>query len=173
MPARKKAELYDIVERIVGMYHDDKLEIREIESRLRDEGYDISRGSIHRTLKDNKKVAEDYRRAVAEAQVLIETVRDNPNTDVLETTTSLLAQKFLEFAKSMDAVDFDDPAKFAESLSRIARSQAQLGKLRMDYQKGFEEAKNKVMNALADALKDKPGLLGELRLVVEALGTEA
>jgi len=48
MGRRKKAQLYDIIQKIVYLYEKEKRDFKTIESLLRSEGYDISKSSIHR-----------------------------------------------------------------------------------------------------------------------------
>ena len=57
MGRRSKADLMGIIERIVEMYESDKKSVQEIEDVLREEGYDISREAIRRSLKTSKSVA--------------------------------------------------------------------------------------------------------------------
>ena len=99
MGRRSKADLLGLVERIIEMYENDKMIIQDIEAALRDDGYDISREAIRRSLKTSKNVAAQYKKAATEAKVLIDTVRDNPNTDVVEITTNLLAKQLFDFVQ--------------------------------------------------------------------------
>ncbi|RKY65259.1 MAG: hypothetical protein DRQ02_10460, partial [Candidatus Latescibacterota bacterium] len=106
MSRRSKVDIYGLVEQVLALYEEGKT-IAEIEQILRSKGYDISRESIRRRIKSAKEVANIYKRSLEEAKVLLETVRDNPNTDVVEVTNSLLAHKLFEFAKSVEELDFD------------------------------------------------------------------
>ena len=162
MPPRPKIELYDLLEEVVRLYDKEKLSIREIEARLKEQGYNISRSSIHRSLKSYREVTKQYKQSLDEAKLLIETVKNNPNTDVLETTTSLLAHRLFEFAKGLDEIDFDDPAKFADVVAKMAKVQVSMAKLRLEYEKGFNAAREAVLEELAEALADDPELLESL-----------
>ncbi len=172
MPPRAKAELYDIVEEIVRMYDREKMSIREIESRLREQGYNISKSSIHRSLKSYREVAKQYKQSLEEAKLLIETVKNNPNTDVLETTTSLLAHRLFEFAKGLDEINFEDPAKFADVVAKMAKAQVSMAKLRLEYEKGFNAAREAVLKELGEALADEPELLNSLIKKIEKVKPE-
>ena len=114
MSRRSKVDIYGLVEQVLALYEEGKT-IAEIEQILRSEGYDISRESIRRRIKSAKEVANIYKRSLEEAKVLLETVRDNPNTDVVEVTNSLLAHKLFEFAKSVEELDFDNPMAFVKA----------------------------------------------------------
>jgi hypothetical protein len=167
MARRSKIELYDLLNDVVRMYEQEHMTIRDIEARLRDDGYDVSRGCIHRSLKSYREVARQYSQSLDEAKLLIDTVKDNPNTDVLETTTSLLAHRLFEFAKGLDAVDFDDPVKFADVVAKMARAQVSMGRLRMEFEKGFEQARETILSEIGKALGDDPELLSSVMAKIE------
>lgn len=155
-----------LLERVIGMWADDKMALRDIETVLRDEGFDISKSAIQRSLQSYESVAGKHKQAMDEAKVLMDTVRDSPNTDLLETVTAIMSGKMLGFAKSIDEVGFDDPGKFIESLSSLARAQTNMGRLRMEYQKGFDAAKKEFFKELSAQLKPEPELLQRLRTIV-------
>ncbi len=154
MAKRSKVELYGLLEEVVRLYEKEKLSIKEIEDRLRAEGYDVSCSGIHRSLKNYKEVAAQYKQSLEEAKLLIEAVKNSPNTDVLETTTSLLAHRLFEFAKELEFVEFEDPAKFADVLAKISHTQVAMGRLRLEYQKGFEQAKEVILKEIGQILAD-------------------
>ena len=58
MGRRSKAKMYDLVNRIIYLYEKEKMKIKDIESLLKSEGYDISKSSIHRTIKTNQELAQ-------------------------------------------------------------------------------------------------------------------
>lgn len=130
MPPRRKATLFDIVERIIYLYHNEKKAIREIESILRAEGYDISRGSIHRTLKSYQDTAKELLEAKEEVKALIEAVKENPSTDMIEGIVSIIASRLLKFIKDIESFDFDDPYQLISAIQKLANSAEKLQKYR-------------------------------------------
>lgn len=168
MGRRSKAELMDLVERILGLYQEGKT-IREIEATLRDEGYDISREAIRRSLKSSREVAAVYRKSLDEAKILLETVKDNPNTDVIEVTNSLLAHKLFEFAKTVEELNFDDAGQFVQAVRQLSESQVRVAKLRLDYSKGFEAAKKAVLKAVSGELEKHPEVQARLGEIITSL----
>ncbi len=169
MGRRSKVDLLGLVERILELYNKEGKTIQEIEETLRSEGYDISRESIRRKLKSTKDIAELYKKSMEEAKVLIDAVRENPNTDVIEVTTSLLAHNLMNFSKEIDSIDFDDPLKFIEAVRKLSDAQVKVAKLRLDYQKGFEAAKKEIIDALSRELNKMPDIREKLIVMIDRI----
>lgn len=165
---RSKVELFGLLERVIKLWEEGKT-LQEIEQILRSEGYDISRESIRRKIKSVREVAEVYRKSVEEAKVLLEEVRNNPNTDVVEVVTSLLAHHLMNFTKSIESIDFDDPMRFVEAVRKLSDAQVRVAKLRLDYQKGFEAAKKEITDALARELNKNPELKEKLIAMISTI----
>lgn len=172
MPPRKKLEMLGLVERVIGMYHNDNMEVRAIEAVLKAEGFEVGKSSIQRTIRSYEDVAQKHQQALDEAQILIEKVKNTPNTDILEAINGIASTKLLDFIKSVDDFDFKDPLKFIDSLSQLSRAQVNMGRLRMEYEKGFEAAKKEFLQQLAEQLKSEPELLQKLRDIVQTLKAE-
>lgn len=122
MPKRKKAELLDLINYIIQLYEKEKLSFTEIESRLKAEGYDIGKSSIHRAYKDYKKAAEEYSKKFDEIKALLFSLKDRPTTDMLEAVTAIITRHIIEFTKDIEAVEFED----AESLVRVTKALSQM-----------------------------------------------
>lgn len=130
MPPRPKATLYDIVERIIHMYHKQKKQIREIESILKAEGYHISRSSIHRTIKGYNEVAKELLEIKEEVKALMESVKENPATDTLEIIINLITTRVMKFAKDIIELEFDDPEQLANTVHKLATAAEKLQRYR-------------------------------------------
>jgi hypothetical protein len=169
---RSKAELYGIVERIVQLFHGDRLKIDEITETLNAEGYEIGRSSVHRTLQDDASAGEMYARIRAEAAGVLESVRSDPNLDVTEAAGQFAAALLLKEVSGLQSLQFDDHEKLVLAISRMMRAQTGLGRLKMEYSKGFEAARNRILSELAEHLRSDPATLARLRAVVEAMEPE-
>jgi hypothetical protein len=172
MGRRAKADLYDLVDRILELYTKDKLNIREIEAQLKSEGYEISREAIRRSLKSSKEIAADLQATIAEAKVMIDTVRANPNTDVAEAVVTRLGGLLLRESQNIDALQFEDPGEAVLAAGRLANAQAKLASVRMKYQDGYEAAKRAVIDMLKAELSSDPDLAAKLSTVVMGLAPE-
>lgn len=172
MGERSKTDLYKLLDRVVKLYNGyggEKKSLEEIEKILRDEGYDITRESIRRKPKSSQEIMEVYQRSLEEAKVFLDAVRDNPNTDVVEITNSLLAHRLFEFAKNIEELNFSDPIEFVRAVQRLSDAQVKIAKLRLDYQKGFDAAKNAVMEEVSRELEKYPELKAKLIEVISKI----
>ena len=168
---RPKAELLGIIEKVIRMYEKDKLSISDITEQLKEQGYDISRSSVHRSIKSYRQVAKKHEKYQNEAKVLIDTVRSTTNTDIVETINSLFASKLFDYVKDLDSIELQDaPNAISQILYRLSRAQVDISRLRLQYEKGFKAAKNKVIQTLADELqKNEPELLNRLIEIIKNL----
>lgn len=169
MAPRSKAELMDLVSRIVSMYEDDKMTLVEIEQQLRDEGIDISRESIRRTVKSNKQIARELMKTREETTLLINAIRDNPATDTNEATLDYLIGKAFEYTKTIESVEFADLPELSRFIKDMTRAKTQIVKMRMDYQALFEKVKAGVLKDLQRALEGNPDLYNQLFAIVNNL----
>lgn len=167
MPRRMtKLEMYGLVERVLDMYKKENMSMQEITDALKAEGFDISRESIRKKIRTSKQLADIYEKSLEESGILLKTVRDNPNTDIIETTTSLLAHHLFQFAKKIDSLEFTDSESFTRAVNEVSQAQVRVAKLRLDYQKGFEHAKREVIKKLNDELNQFPDLRDRLAEVI-------
>ncbi|TNI52955.1 hypothetical protein CF126_19585 [Aeromonas dhakensis] len=141
MARRSKVDLYGLLERIIEMFEREKMPIRDIELVLREEGFDISRAAIQRSLKKNEEVALNYKRALDESRMLLQEIQDNPGTDILELTQQMLGQKLSEYVRSIDELEFKNAGELIESVASISRAQVNVGRLKMEFQAGVKAAK--------------------------------
>lgn len=171
MGRRSKIDLYGLVERVLKLYDEGKT-IKEIEKILRSEGYDISRESIRRKLRKTKDLVELYKKSLEEAKLLVDVVRENPNTDVIEVVTSLLAHNLMNFTKEIESIEFDDPLRFIEAVRKLSDAQVKVAKLRLDYQRGFEAAKREIIEAIRKELIKMPEIKEKLITLIEKIETK-
>jgi len=173
MGRRSKADLYDVVDRILELYTRDKLTMKEIADQLKAEGIDMSREAVRRSLKSTKELAADLMKTIEEAKVMIDVVRANPNTDVAEAVVTRLGGLLLRETQAIDELSFDDPGEAVLAAVRIANAQAKIASVRLKYQSGFEAAKRAVIEALKIELAADPELSKRLSRTVAGLQPEA
>jgi len=135
MPRRKKAQLYDLINRIVYLYETKKKNFREIESILRAEGYDISKSAIHRAYKSYAETAEEFKKIYEETKALIDTLKENPATNVMEGIATILANRLFKFVKDIEAMDFETPEELILAVQRLSKTLSDLQKVREEREK--------------------------------------
>lgn len=169
MGRKGKAELLNMVERILKLSTVEHLTYEEIANLLQTEGIAISRSAIARTVKSSREAAADFTAAAAEAKVLIDSVRDNPGTDIAEAALALMTRKIYEASRDVDSLEWTDPNKMVEATARIAQATASITRVRHSFQKGFETAKKAVLAALKEEMKGHPDILERMAEIVEDL----
>lgn len=166
MGRKSSIDLLGLTERILKLHMDEKKTIKEISDILQGDGLRVSTSAIQRSLRTSREAASDFLKAVEESRVILDAVRSNPNTDVIEVTTTLFASKIFEVVRDISGLEFDDPAALANAISRLATAQTQVAKLRLNYQTGFEDAKKALLEALKAQLKAHPDLLEQISSLV-------
>ncbi len=172
MGRRSKADLYDLVDRILLLYTREKMNIREIADKLNEEGIDISREAVRRSLKSSRELATDMRRSLEEARVMMDEVRNNPNTDIAEAVVTRIGGLLLRETQNIEALEFDDPNTLVLSAARLAQAQTKIGTLKMKYRNGYEDAKADIMRDLKTELAADPDLYSRLAEKIQALAPQ-
>ncbi len=161
MPPRKKAELYDLIAYIVQLYEEGKLSFRDIESRLRAEGYDISKSAIHRVYKDYREAAREYAQKYDEIKALLLSLKDRPVTEMMEAVSAIIARHVLDFVKNIESIEFDDPESLVKVTKAISQISENLQKMREErLQKAVEQVQKDSRNEFS-----KEEVLKILRMV--------
>jgi len=153
MPRRQKARLYDLITYIVQLHEKEGLDFKSIEARLRAEGYDISKSSIHRAYKSYAEAARDYNRMFEEVKVLLEAFKEKPVQYQLEAITGIIASHLLKFVKDIEALEFEDPEALALTIQRLTQSIEKLTKFREEKLKQIIEEASKENTTKEDLLK--------------------
>lgn len=167
MGRRSKVDLYGLVDRVVDLYHNQKKTQKEIEKILREEGYDISRESIRVSLKNSAEVAAHYLQAVEESKALVQAIKENPNTDMVEAVSALMTRQIFEFMKSVDALQFEDSEALARAINNMASAQVRISKYKLDYEKGYEKAKADVLRLVRQRLKERPDVVEVIKALID------
>jgi len=148
MPKRKKAELYDLIQRIVYLYEEEKKDFRTIASILRAEGYDISRSTIHRAYRDYKELAKAYNEWWDKIEVLVKQTQDKPTSFMLSALVSILTQHVLDFVKDINFMEFEEPSELIKAVKDLTQMSKSLeeyisAKLQKAVEKIEEEGKKR------------------------------
>lgn len=160
MGRRSKVDLHGLLDRVVDMFERQKMPIQDIARALREEGYDISSSAIQRSLKENKQVAVNYKRALDESQLLLKEIQGNPGTDILEMAQQMLAQRISEYVRSIDALSFKNAGELVEAVANISRAQVSVSRLKMEFEGGVKAAKQALEAELKQVLmEERPEVL--------------
>lgn len=168
MGRRSKADIYDVGGEIVKLHDKEKLTHEEISQKLKvEKGLDLSREASRRAYNNTKQKAEKYVIAAESSKLILESVKDGTNTDLVEAANSILINMMYEKILAIDSIDFKDDAAMAKAMNQIVNSQVKLASFRFTFKKGVEKAKNAVYDALAKQLeKEYPELLEKLKEII-------
>lgn len=141
MPRRNKVEMQGLVERIVDMFHRDKMSQREIADKLREEGYDVSKSGVGRVLLDHAGQMRAYRQAAMEAAAIIKELKTQSGLDMAEATSQLIQVKLLDAVKNIGAGELDDMEldKLFSAVRKNAQSQVQIARVKLEYERGYNK----------------------------------
>ena len=139
------------------MYHEEKKDIKTIANILQAEGYNISKSSIHRTLKSYADAAKEFQEVYEETKVLVEALKEKPASDVMEGITKILANRLFRFVKDIEMMDFEKPEELILSVDRLAKVIEKLERYRAEkvreiIEKGEKEeiSKEKLLEMLKE-----------------------
>lgn len=167
MGRKSKAELLGLVERITRLYKKGTT-CKQIEAILREDGIDISREAVRRTVKTAAEAAKDYNLAYEEAKAITEAIKNNPGTEVIEAINAVIATKFLSEIKNIDGIELKSVNDISKLVTAVANSQTKLAAERLKYNKGYESAKADFIAELNKELKDQhPDVLKTILEIVK------
>lgn len=168
MPRRNQIELQGLIDRVVEMFHDEKMTHAQIAEKLRAEGYAISKSGVGRTIKRADAVAKEYRKTAAETAELVKALKNIPGTDIMEASSQLLQARFFEEIRSIESLSELDSEALAALWSKVSLTQVRIGKLKLDYARGYKQGLFDASKVIEDECK-KAGISPE---VIKAVKSE-
>ncbi|PKF50918.1 phage protein Gp27 family protein [Enterovibrio nigricans] len=175
MANKSKIEMQGLLERVIAMYVNEHVTLTDIAKTLQDEGYDVSRTGVYRVIRTNEELIKEQRLVQEHADAFLKEFRNSPNTDVSEINLQIMQRNVFNALRDLDfsAYKFEDPTKLANLVARLADSQVNLSRLRVEFNKGVDAAKDKIEKSLRVLLKEKdPELLLKLVTIVQEMKVE-
>jgi DNA-binding transcriptional MerR regulator len=160
-------------------YKVEKLSCREMIDRMLSEGYTydeiseavaeagekIGKSSLARYHSSFEQVAENVRKTREQMKVLVDAVREGPNTDLAEVANQVMMQGLVErVAKAKSAGEFGGLSldKAGRLVADLERSAVAREKLKLEFDRGVNSAMEKITAQLGDELRDQPELFQQL-----------
>ena len=175
MAVKSKIEMQGLLERVIDMYMNDGVTLTDIANTLSDEGYDLSVAGVQRVVRNNKELIKEQKMMQDHVDAYLEKFRNSPNTDVSEINLQIMQRNVFKALGELDfsASSFSDPVKMTSMITRLADSQVNLSRLRVEFNKGVDAAKDKINKSLRELLKEKdPELLLKLLSIVKEMKIE-
>ncbi len=139
MPRRNKIELQGLVDRIVDLFYKDKLSQVQIADKLKDEGYDVSKSGVGRTLLTHSSQMKAYRDAAKESVEIIRELKGTPGLDIAEATVQIVQTKLLQEVKKFDNFEELKAGELLTAVGKNTLAQARIAKIQLDYEKGYRQ----------------------------------
>lgn len=173
MGRRSRAEMLNLVDRIVRMYEEDKLSFSQIADRLMEkDGVSISREAVRNAYNKADAKAEKYKLAAQTAKDIIGAAKGT-NTELAEAANSLVTSMFYERILQMDGLDFDNDRDFFKAMGPVMKNQTQLATARLTYENGRKKALDEAWDEISRMIGDDPALLDGIRSKFDTLRMKA
>lgn len=146
----------------------------EIVQAVREAGEEIGKSSVQRYHSSWEQVAEKLRKTREQVKVLVQAVRESPNTDLAEVANNLLLYGLTERIAQADnewaELSLEKAGRLAANLERsmVARE-----RLKLQFHQGVQVAIGIVKEQLRAALADRPDLAEQLAQVVDEAAGKA
>lgn len=169
MPRRNKIELQGLVERIVEMFHEQKMSQRDITDVLKDEGYDVSKSGVGRVLLNHAGQMKAYKEAAMEAAAIVKELKTQSGLDLAEATSQILQTKLLGAVKNVDIAELDDMEleKLFSAVHKNATNQVQIARVKLEYERGYNKGLFKAAEVV-EAEGKKAGISDENMELIKA-----
>lgn len=169
MGRRSKAEMLNLVEKIISLYEKDKLSFDEIAERIADENHvELSREAVRRAYNKADAKAQKYRIAAESARSIIEAAKGT-NMELAEAANSLVSSMFYERILQMDGLDFESDKDFFKALAPVMNNQSRLASARLTYENGRKKALDEAYDEIAGLLGNDDKLMENIAKKFEVL----
>lgn len=164
-----KAREMGLEGKIVDMHDKELMSHAEIADELSREGKEISRESVRRSYVSSARKAEKYKIAAESCKVVLDSVKDGSNMDMVEASTSILTNMFYDKILQMENLDFDSSKDFITAIKSVGDMQVKVSRFRLSFDRGVEKAKQAIYDELALSFASDPEALQKLGKIVFAV----
>lgn len=165
MARRKHSKVGQLPEQIVTAVNDRLTEghtYQEIAEWLTEMGHPIGKSSVGRYAQDWASIATRVKDAQKQAEVLVQELRERPNSDLAEAVEQML---LTDVANALAAGSVDiatgDPVKIGTMVARLQTVGLRREKMKLEFQKEFE-AKTAATAESVEKLARKGGVSPDL-----------
>jgi hypothetical protein len=173
MGQKSKADQYGLKQIIAEKWDGGKKTIiyvtEETNKYLKDNGFKItvSREAIRRAVRSYEDEIADVRKNIEAAKAIAEVFKDHPGTEQAEAILMYIVQLLNKEVRSIESLNFENPADLIRSITDATKAQAQLSRYRTQAVKALDQAKEKIKAELQNAIRHDPELLERLCKIVD------
>lgn len=140
---------------------------KDIVRAVKEVGEEISEASLCRYNKNLKQITERIKKAQEQVKVLIEEIKERPNTDLSEVASQLLLDGVIQaIAEKEDAFEDADIVKMGQMVAQLEKSATLRERAKLTFKKEFEEKAKKTASKVGKTAK-KAGLSADLVKQIE------
>ncbi len=147
----------------------------EIAAAVEEAGERVGKSSIARYHSSYEQIAERITQAREQMKVLIDAVREKPNTDLAEVANQIMMQGLLgRVARAQAENEFKNIPldKAGKLVADLERSTVAREKLKFEFDRGVSAAVKKIIDQLSEELKDMPEVFHQIAFQVENIKKE-
>lgn len=145
----------------------------DIVAAVQAKGESITAASLSRYHGSFERIAERITKTREQMKVLVEAVRDKPNTDLAQVANELMMQSLIERISTaqdeFSEIPLDKVGRLVASLERSATARE---KLKYEYDKGITATSEAFKQRMQEELKNHPDLLLRMLEVTEEVQTQ-
>lgn len=139
MPKRNKIEMQGLVERICKMYFNDKMSHKQITEILKQEGYDISKSGVGRTLIGQAAQMKAYKDSAKKAVAIVNELDKAPGLNIAEASVQLVQAKLLEEVNKFENFSTISPEELLKAVVRNTDAQTKIARVKLEYERGYKK----------------------------------
>ena len=139
MPKRNKIEMQGLVERICKMYFNDKMSHKQITEILQQEGYDISKSGVGRTLIGQAAQMKAYKDSAKKAVAIVNELDKTPGLNIAEASVQLVQAKLLEEVNKFENFSTISPEELLKAVVRNTDAQTKIARVKLEYERGYKK----------------------------------
>jgi hypothetical protein len=145
----------------------------DIVAAVQKNGESITTASLSRYHGSFERIAERITKTREQMKVLVEAVRDKPNTDLAQVANELMMQSLIErISTAQDEFDDISLVEAGRLVASLERSGTAREKLKYEYDKGINAASEAFKQRMQDELKNHPDLLLRMLEVAEEVKSQ-
>jgi len=139
VPKRNKIEMQGLVERICKMYFNDKMSHKQITEILKQEGYDISKSGVGRTLIGQAAQMKAYKDSAKKAVAIVNELDKTPGLNIAEASVQLVQAKLLEEVNKFENFSTISPEELLKAVVRNTDAQTKIARVKLEYERGYKK----------------------------------
>jgi predicted DNA-binding protein YlxM (UPF0122 family) len=114
---------------------------QDIANELTAKGYQVSKGAVHRAIKNHTQQLKELKSKQDWAKVLTEATNKTPRLDIADAALQITAMKLLEEISSIENLDFEemDTEKKITLLTRVSRAIGLAANVELNFERGRKQ----------------------------------